>query len=50
MLKVENTDVYGWEAAIRELYNGKGVRWVYPNSYKGILLHQVETSTTDTEI
>ena len=31
-IKIENVDVYGFEAAIRELYNGKGVRWVYPNS------------------
>lgn len=28
MIKLEHTDVYGWKAAIRELYNGKGVRWV----------------------
>ena len=37
MLKVENTEVFGWEAAIRELYNGKGVRWVYPNSYEAYI-------------
>lgn len=23
-----------WESAIRELHNGKGVRWVYPDSYE----------------
>lgn len=34
MIKIENTDVCGWEAAIRELCNGKGVRLVYPNSYE----------------
>ena len=37
MIKIENTDVYGWEAAIRDLYNGKGVRWVYPNSYEAYI-------------
>jgi hypothetical protein len=34
MIKIENTEVFGWEAAIRGLYNGKGVRWVYPGSYE----------------
>ena len=37
MIKLGNSDVYGWEAAIRELYNGKGVRWVYPNSYEAYI-------------
>ena len=37
MIKIEQTDVYGWEAAIRGMYNGKGVRWVYPNSYEAYL-------------
>lgn len=37
MIKIENADVYGWEAAIRELYNGKGVRWVYPKSYEAYI-------------
>ena len=37
MIKLENVDVYGWEAAIRKLYNGKGVRWVYPNSYEAYI-------------
>jgi hypothetical protein len=37
MIKLEKTDVYGWDAAIRGLYNGKGVRWVYPNSYEAYL-------------
>lgn len=23
-----------WESEIRELYNGNGVRWVYPDSYE----------------
>lgn len=34
MIKFEHTEVVEWEAAIRDLYNGKGVRWVYPNSYE----------------
>lgn len=34
MIKFEHTGVVGWEHAIRDLYNGKGVRWVYPNSYE----------------
>ena len=38
MLKIEKADIYGWEAAIRELYNGKGVRLVYPNSYEAYIL------------
>ena len=37
MIKLENCEVMGWEAAIHELYKGKGVRWVYPNSYLGRL-------------
>lgn len=37
MLKIENVDIFGWEAAIRELYNGKGVRLVYPNSYEAYI-------------
>ena len=37
MIKIENVDVYGWEAAVREFYNGKGVRLVYPNSYEGYI-------------
>lgn len=37
MLKIEKTIVDGWEAAIRRLYNGKGVRWVYPNSYEAFI-------------
>lgn len=37
MIKIENADVYGWKAAIRELYNGKGVRLVYPNSYESYI-------------
>lgn len=34
MIKIENCEVTGWKAAIRELYKGKGVRWVCPNSYE----------------
>ena len=37
MIKIERVDVFGWEAAIREFYNGKGVRWVYPNSYEAYI-------------
>ena len=37
MIKIEYTDVHGWESSIRELYNGKGVRWVYPNSYEAYI-------------
>ena len=37
MIKIEHTDVYGFESAIRELYNGKGVRLVYPNSYEAYI-------------
>jgi hypothetical protein len=37
MIKLENCEVMGWEAAIRELYKGKGVRWVYPNSYEAYI-------------
>lgn len=37
MIKIENVDVYGFEAAIRELYNGKGVRKVYPSSYEAYI-------------
>lgn len=37
MIKLEKTEVCGWEAAIRELYNGKGVRWVYHNSYEAYI-------------
>ena len=37
MIKIDKTDVFGWESAIRELYNGKGVRWVYPNSYEAYI-------------
>ena len=36
-IKIENVDVHGFEAAIRELYNGKGVRLVYPNSYEAYI-------------
>ena len=34
MIKIKETEVNGFKAAIRERYNGKGVRWVYPNSYE----------------
>lgn len=37
MIKIENIETYGWEAAIRGLYNGKGVRFVYPNSYEAYI-------------
>lgn len=37
MIKIEKTDVFGWKAAIRGLYNGKGVRFVYPNSYEAYI-------------
>ena len=37
MLKIKNVETYGWEAAIRGLYNGKGVRFVYPNSYEAYI-------------
>lgn len=37
MIQIENVDVYGWETAIRRLYNGKGVRCVYPNSYEAYI-------------
>lgn len=26
-----------WQIAIREMYNGKGVRWVYPDSYEAYI-------------
>ena len=29
MIKIENVEVYGWKAAIRGMYDGKGVRQVY---------------------
>lgn len=34
MIKTEATD---WERAIRKLYSGKGVRWVYPGSYEAYI-------------
>ena len=37
MITIKNVNVYGWESAIRELYNGKGVRWLYPNSYEAYI-------------
>ena len=37
MIKIDKTEVFGWEAAIRELYNGKGVRWVWHNSYEAYI-------------
>ena len=37
MIKIERVDVFGWEAAIRELYDGKGVRRVYHNSYEAYI-------------
>lgn len=37
MIQIENVEIYGWKAAIRELYNGKGVRKVYPNSYEAYI-------------
>ena len=37
MLTIENAETFGWEAAIRELYRGKGVRFVYPNSYEAYI-------------
>ena len=37
MIKIEHTEVFGWEAAIRGMYNGKGVRWVYPGSYEAYI-------------
>lgn len=37
MIKLENCEVMGWEVAIRELYKGKGVRWVYPNFYEAYI-------------
>lgn len=37
MIKIENIETYGWEAVIRGLYNGKGVRFVYPNSYEAYI-------------
>lgn len=37
MIKIEKTEVFGWEAAIRELYNEKGVRFIYPNSYESYI-------------
>lgn len=37
MIKIENIETYGWEAAIQGLYNGKGVRFVYPNSYEAYI-------------
>ena len=37
MLTIENAETFGWEAAIRRLYSGKGVRFVYPNSYEAYI-------------
>ena len=37
MIKITDTSVFGWESAIRNLYNGKSVRWVYPNSYEAYI-------------
>lgn len=37
MIKIENVETCGWEAAIRRLYSGKGVRFVYPNSYEAYI-------------
>ena len=37
MIRLENTLVQGWEAAIRGMYDGKGVRWVYPESYEAYI-------------
>lgn len=37
MLKIENTMTYGWEAAVRESCNGKGIRWIYPGSYEAYI-------------
>ena len=37
MIQIEKTEIYGWEAAIRGMYNGKGVRWVYPNKYEAFI-------------
>lgn len=37
MLKIEKVETHGWEAAMRGLCNGKGVRFVYPNSYESYI-------------
>ena len=37
MITIKNVNIYGWESAIRELYKGKGVRWLYPNSYEAYI-------------
>ena len=37
MLKIENAETFGWEAAIRGLYSGKGVRFVRQNSYEAYI-------------
>lgn len=34
MIKLENTEVFNFENAIRGMYDGKGVRKVYPSSYE----------------
>lgn len=37
MLETIKPEVFGWESAIRELYNGKGVRWIFPNKYEAYI-------------
>lgn len=37
MIKLENTEVYGWEAAIRGMYNGKGVRKISDTSFESYI-------------
>ena len=37
MLTIENAETFGWEAAIRGLYSGKGVRFVRQNSYEAYI-------------
>lgn len=38
MIKVENIQTFGWEAAIRKLYNGKGVKFNKSHSYESYVV------------
>lgn len=37
MIKIENVEVSGWEAAIRGMYNGKGVRRISHTSFEAYI-------------
>ena len=50
MIKVENVDVLGWEAAIRGMYDGKGVRQVYNHSFRTGLQKKIHNQYGEFEV